>query len=50
MRNTINSHFDMTQNDILEMQKFAASFERQLALEKLINHVQASTQHGDSDD
>ena len=43
MRNTINSHFDMTQNDILEMQKFAASFERQLSLEKLFNHVQAST-------
>ena len=43
MHNTINSHFDMTQNDILEMQKFAASFERQLSLEKLFNHVQAST-------
>ncbi|MED5229639.1 MAG: hypothetical protein VX754_01935 [Actinomycetota bacterium] len=42
MRKTINSHFDMTQNDILKMQKFAASFERQLSLEKLFNHVQAS--------
>ena len=49
MRNAINSHFDINQNDILEIQEFAASFERRVSLETLVRHVQASTNDGDLD-
>ncbi len=49
MRNAINSHLDINQNDILEIQEFAASFERRVSLETLVRHVQASTNDGDLD-
>ena len=49
MRNAINSHFDINQNDILEIQEFDASFERRVSLETLVRHVQASTNDGDLD-